>query len=133
MNLKGYVSVRIPVPVSVQNLLLRDYCARNGHSFLHADVEFIMPDSYVMLKGMLAYADAYNGILAYSMFLMPSEPERGAFLNNLLAAGKCIIFALENIAIKKPEDIDRVEVLWQIAEHGRHGELPAVVVPSSHA
>ena len=102
MNLKGYCSVRIPVPVSVQNLVIRDYCARHGHTYLLSDVEYIMEGSFVMLRGMLDYD--VEGICAYSMFLMP--PERS------ILDGKCIHFALENYEL--PRERELCELIWRL-------------------
>ena len=101
MNLKGYVSVRLPVPVSVQNLLLRDYCARNGHTYFLADVEYVMEGSYVMLRGMAAYD--FPGIVAYSMFMAPQEE---------WPAGKEVHFALENYVL--PRDAETVSAIWRL-------------------
>ena len=98
MNLKGYVSVRLPVPVSVQNLVLRDYCTRNGHTYFLADVEYVMEGSYVMLRGMKDYD--FPGIVAYSMFMAP-EAE--------WPAGKEIHFALEGYVL--PRDSETVSAV----------------------
>lgn len=105
MNLKGYVSVRDPVPVAVQNLVLRDYCARNGHVYSLADVEFVMP-GYSMLEGLLEDLEAFDGVVAYSMWQMPVEHK--------LPKGKEIHFALENYVL--PRDLELVCTLWQIRE-----------------
>jgi len=82
MNLKGYASVRIPVPVSVQNLVLRDYCFRNGHKLSLSDVEFV-GDGFHMLQGLTEYSDRFDGICAYSMHLFPQNEEE----RDLIIAG----------------------------------------------
>jgi sporadic carbohydrate cluster protein (TIGR04323 family) len=105
MKLKGYCSVAIGVPVSVQNLVLRDYCARRGHTYLLADVEYIMQGSLVMLRGALEGIEgAYEGIVAYSMFLMPRERS--------MLEGARIFFALEGYEL--PRDAQMCELLWAL-------------------
>ena len=100
MNLKGYVSVRLPVPVSVQNLVLRDYCARNGHTYFLADVEYIF-GGYAMLEN--AMSSPCDGVLAYSMFMAPKEKWKGV-----------VHFALENYRL--PENLEECLVAWAIKE-----------------
>jgi sporadic carbohydrate cluster protein (TIGR04323 family) len=102
MNLKGYISVRLPVPVSVQNLVVRDYCQRNGHTYFLSDVEYVMPDCFVMLRGMKNYG--FDGVVAYSMFQAPRE--------EWLKVGKEIHFALENKIL--PRDLEEMEVIWKL-------------------
>lgn len=104
MNLKGYVSVRSPVPVSVQNLVLRDYCARNAHTLSLSDVEFLTGSH--MLQGMLGYSHL-EGICAYSMALVP-EDMRALILN----AEVPIHFALENYVL--PRDRAMCDDIWRL-------------------
>ena|SRR5512147_30429 len=106
MNLKGYVSVRDPVPVSVQNMVVREYCARNSHNYNLSDVEFVTP-GYPMLEGILEYLDAFDGIVAYSMFQVPA-----AFAPKVAARGKEIHFALENYSY--PKDRETCETIWAL-------------------
>lgn len=94
MNLKGYVSVRIPVPVSVQNLVIRDYCNRNGHTYSLSDVEFL--SGYHMLEGLLAGLHTFDGICAYSLWLLPEHL--------LYPDDKPIHLALENYIL--PRDLE---------------------------
>jgi len=98
MRLKGYCSVRLPVPVSVQNLVLRDYCARTGHTYLLADVEYVMEGSCVMLRGIDAPA-----IVAYSMFMAPEHE---------WPKGKEIHFALEGYVL--PRDAETVAIIRRL-------------------
>ena len=101
MNLKGYCSVRIPVPVSVQNLVLRDYCAKHRHTYFLADVEYIMEGSYVMLRGMRDYD--FQGIVAYSMFMAPAHE---------WPFDKEVHFALENYQL--PRDAELCKLIWAL-------------------
>ncbi len=101
MNLKGYVSVRLPVPVAVQNLVLRDYCARNGHTYFLADVEYVWDGCYTMLEGLAAYD--FPGIVAYSMFMAPPDKWPKA---------KEVHFALERYVL--PRDAEECRIAWAL-------------------
>lgn len=103
MNLKGYVSVAIPVPVSVQNLVLRDYCKRNAHTLSLSDVEFLT--DYKMLEALLDNMGAWDGIVAYSMWIMPDSIVD-------VPVGKELHFALENLIW--PNDEERIYSLYRI-------------------
>jgi len=110
MNLKGYVSVRIPVPVSVQNLVLRDYCQRHGHQYSLADVEFV--SGFHMLQGAVCY-DAFDGICAYSMDIFPEdEVERDLILLGAEEGKLEIHFALEGYIW--PRDREMCEDIWRL-------------------
>lgn len=113
MRLKGYVSVRSAVPVAVQNMVIRDYCRRRGFDYALADVEFVMPGCFLMLRQMPSLLGEASGICAYSMFLMP--PDAGAVLREVISAGKEFHFALENRAAKTERDIAELEALWALA------------------
>ena len=101
MNLKGYVSVGLPVPVSVQNLVLRDYCQRRGHVYYLADVEYVQGGAAMLHTAMAADCD---GVVAYSMFMQPREAWQGF--------DKPIHFALENYIW--PRDFDACVVAWAL-------------------
>ena len=105
MKLKGYVSVRDPVPVSVQNLVVRDYCARNGHSYSLSDVEFVTP-GYPIWEGIMENLEAFDGVVMYSMWQMPEEFE--------LPEGKEIHCALENYVFPRDEKV--MHILWELRE-----------------
>ena len=102
MILKGYCSVRLPVPVAVQNLVLRDYCARSGNDYSLADVEFVMLGSYLMLAGVRE-SDA-EGVVAYSLFMAP----RGEWARFDVP----VHFALEGYVW--PQDRELCEIAWTL-------------------
>ena len=102
MNLKGYVRVGDPVPVSVQNMVVRDYCARHGHTYSLSDVEFVFGGT-AMLDG-IEWAN-FDGVCAYSMWQVPEMTP---------PAGKELHFALEGYVL--PRDAELVRTLRQIRE-----------------
>jgi sporadic carbohydrate cluster protein (TIGR04323 family) len=121
---RGYVTSRpfggLHIPVPIQALVLRDYCARNGYLYkLHAN-ENIFPNSYLVLEGIINELDRYEGLLATSMFMMPERARRrrkiyDAFLNQ----GASLHFVLEDVVVQNPSDIEPVEEILSI-----HNLLP---------
>ena len=102
MTLKGYNSTKSPVPLKVQNLVIRDYCERNHHTLVLPNTEFIMEGTFMILKSMNA-VDC-DGIVAYSMFLAPES---------LWAeTGKEVHFALEGYVY--PRDIGDCRIIWAL-------------------
>ena len=77
-KLKGYIFSRPfmgeRVPQGVQNLFLRDYCKKNNYNFDLSSVEYCMDNSFIHLNNLLLNLKNYDGILAYSLFQMPTDP-----------------------------------------------------------
>jgi sporadic carbohydrate cluster protein (TIGR04323 family) len=121
---RGYVTSRpfggLHIPVPVQALVLRDYCARNGFLYkLHAN-ENIFPNSYMVLEGMINELDRYEGLLATSMFMMPKRAERRRKIyDTILRQDASLHFVLEDVVIRKSADIEAVEEILSI-----HNLLP---------
>jgi len=116
---RGYVTSRpfggLHIPVPVQALVLRDYCARNGYLYkLHAN-ENVFPHSYMVLEGMINKLDQYEGLLATSMFMMPQRAERRLKIYGaILKHGASLHFVLEDVVIRTPADIEPVEEILSI-------------------
>jgi sporadic carbohydrate cluster protein (TIGR04323 family) len=116
---RGYVTCRpfggLHVPVPLQTLAMRDYCARNGFTYKLHDNENIFPHSYLVLEGMVNMLDLYEGILATSIFMMPKDPARRRRLyNRMLEQGGSLHFVLEDMAIRKSADIEPIEEILLI-------------------
>jgi len=115
----GYVTSRpfggLYIPVPVQALVLRDYCARNGYLYkLHAN-ENIFPNSYLVLEGMINELDSYEGLLATSMFMMPKRAERRRKIYDaILNKGASLHFVLEDFVVRNPSNIEPVEEILSI-------------------
>ena len=107
MNLKGYASTQIPVPIKVQNLVIRDYCDKLGHSYFMSDVEFV--SGCHVLQG-IPFED-FDGICAYSMSLMPRDEETRDLIF-AVAEGKEFHFALEGYVW--PRDAEMLTTLWRL-------------------
>lgn len=116
---RGYVHSRSflgeRVPQHVQNIVIRDYCKRRQLHFLLSVVEYAMPDTYLMLKAVLRELPELQGVVAYSMFQLPSVArERNAIYQSILDHGKQLHFALEGLCIAAATDIQRVEDIWKV-------------------
>ena len=117
---RGYVSCRefggLTIPVPVQSTFLRDYCARNKFLYkLHVN-ENEFPNSYMVLEGMLEELDGLEGLLMFSMFMLPKRAQRrrGVY-DRILEAGIELHFPLENLIIRKPDDVAPIEQMLTAA------------------
>lgn len=117
---RGYVSCRefggFRIPVPVQTIVLREYCARNGFVYkLHVN-ENEFPHSYMVLDGMLNELDGLEGILMFSMFMLPKRAQRRMTVyERVFRAGAELHLVLENFAIRKPADVRPVEQILSAA------------------
>ena len=116
---RGYITARhirqSHVPQRVQNLVVRDYCQRNDIEFRLSEVEYLMPGCYIMLNSVIAELPHLDGIVAYSLFLMPKSPERRLkVFNSFIDAGRSLHFAIENFVLATPDDIRMAEDILAI-------------------
>lgn len=111
---RGYVTSRefggLRIPVPVQSLVLRDYCARKGLVYkLHVN-ENMFPHSYMVLEGLVQDLSGLQGILMCSMYMLPQRAARRRELyRRILEQDADVHFVLEDIAIRKAADIESVE------------------------
>ena len=103
------------VPQSVQNLVIRDFCAKNKLYLLLSATEYAMDNSDLMLFKILNELQKLDGIVAYSLFQLPENyKRRNSFYNTILKNKKIVFFALEGLVFKEQNDIDQINVLWNI-------------------
>lgn len=117
---RGYMSTRAVrgsvTPQRVQNLVIRDYAARNQLPYLVSVSEFAMPNCYMILENALLELDRTLGIIAFSAFMLPpARQERLAIYRRVLNCGASLHAALENLAIADERDIARFEDLLSAA------------------
>jgi sporadic carbohydrate cluster protein (TIGR04323 family) len=123
---RGYIGSRPYMgdraPQHVQNLVIRDYCQRNGMTYLLSATEYAMDNCYVMLEEVLREIDAIEGVAMYSIFMLPeSHKRRDQVLGRILGAGASAHFALENLSVtsdtdaQKADDILKINRLMQTA------------------
>jgi sporadic carbohydrate cluster protein (TIGR04323 family) len=114
---RGYIASR-PIlgeraPQHVQNLVVRNYAQRRGLTFLLSATEWAMDECHMILGQVLDEIETIDGIIAYSLFMLPADRERRAPIwRRILEAGRSFHGAVEGIAVTDQAGVDRVEDLW---------------------
>ncbi len=105
------------VPQRVQNLVIRDYCARRGLRYLLSATEYAMPGCFMMLERVLDEAPGLDGIVFYSLFQLPeTAAHRRVIYDRVLEANAHLHAALEDLAIRDEADIGRIEDIWCVRQ-----------------
>jgi sporadic carbohydrate cluster protein (TIGR04323 family) len=117
---RGYVFSRPVdnhrVPQHIQNLVIRDYATRRKLHYLLSATEYAMPDCYLVLEQVLADLAALDGVILYTMFMLPSAPEqRSLIYRRLLKAGCRLHAAVEGFVLESEADIERWENVLRTA------------------
>ena len=112
--LQGYVTNRrfgnFLVPGTMQNLLLRDYCARNNLIFKLSVGEYAFDGCYMQLEGLFANLRNVEGVGMCSMFMLPKSAEhRARVYDAFIETGAAIHLLLEGIVVRTREDAARLE------------------------
>ena len=120
MNIvRGYIFSRPflgeRVPQHVQNLVIRDYCKKQGFQYLLSATEYAMPNSHLILQQVLDELPKLDGIIFYSLFLLPEDTtERNRVIQIILKNEKTIYFAVEGLRISNNLEYERIETIWQV-------------------
>ena len=117
--LRGYIFSRPfmgeRAPQHVQNIVLRDYCSRNGHQLLLAATEYAMDESALVLEAVLQELDQIDGIVMYSIFQLPRDAsERRNVVQRVISAGRAIHFAVEGLCVRNKVQASELEEYWQV-------------------
>ena len=115
-GLRGYVSSRgfggFFIPVPLQSLALRDYCSRKSKVYVLPVNENSFPHSYMVLEGMIQDLGAYEGVLMYTMHMLPERAERRqAIYRRILDQGCTLHLVLEDYVVASEKDIVGLEDL----------------------
>lgn len=116
---RGYVASR-PIlgsrtPQHVQNLVLRDYCSQRGLAYLLSATEYVYPSCYLMLEQVLDELPRIEGIVAYSLFMLPrARARRAQIFARVLDSGGAMHFAVEALSCAGPADIARLEDILRV-------------------
>ncbi len=117
LGYRGYIGSR-PYrdqnpPQHVQNLVIRDYCQRHNYSYLLSATEYHMKGCYIMLEEVLNELPSIQGIVMYSIFMLPqNDKRRRACVQKILEAGCTLHGAVENLSISNTDDLERLEELY---------------------
>ncbi len=127
---RGYICARMEMgrstPQHIQQLVIRDYCAKRDMRFLLSATEYCMPGCTLILDAVLADLDALDGIVMYSLYQMPtSKNKRMAMYAALFASGCELHCAAEGHAIRNWDDANRIEDIWLVAE-AMQGQSPDI-------
>ena len=120
MNIvRGYIFSRPflgeRVPQHVQNLVIRDYCNKQSLQYLLSATEYAMANSHLVLQQVLEELSILDGIVFYSLFLLPEDKtERDRVINFILKKGKTIYFAVEGLRMNNKTEHERIENIWQV-------------------
>ncbi|MBM3516325.1 MAG: sporadic carbohydrate cluster protein, TIGR04323 family [Alphaproteobacteria bacterium] len=111
-------------PQHVQNLVIRDYAQRHGLLYKLSAVECAMPGCYMVLETVLAELGGLEGIICYSMFMLPARPGRRAAIYRRLSEAEVSLHgALEGLAVRTEGDFARLEDLFLVERFAARGPL----------
>ena len=118
---RGYISARMEMgrstPQHIQQLVIRDYCAKKNIRFLLSATEYCMEGCTLILDAVLAELDTLEGIVMYSLFQMPTaKTKRETLYNALFSKGCSLHCAAENITIANWDDAQRMEDVWLVRD-----------------
>jgi len=122
LTIKGYISSKkiqnIEFPQRFQNLVIRDYCIKNNLRLLLSSTEYRMDNSFIILKHLLNNINEYDGIIFFSLFMLPIEiNDRYHIYRQVFNSNKKLYFAYESKFIINFEDIDSVENIYIIDKY----------------
>ena len=102
-------------PQHVQNIVIRDFCNKNSLHYLLSASEYRMKNSFLILKGIVSSMKNIDGIVAYSVFQLPSNNDhRNEILNKIIKKRKAIFFAVEQIKVSNKKEIHQINSIWKI-------------------
>ena len=102
-------------PQHIQNLVIRDYCYRHDLTFKLSASEYAMPHCYMMLDKLVEEIGQHDGIIMYSMFMLPARAtRRRALYRRILSAGASLHAAVENLALATDTDLTRWEDILRV-------------------
>jgi len=117
---RGYISSR-PVrgtsfPPRIQNAVVRSYAARRALPFKLSLIEYAMPGCFMMLESLLEELPKLDGIIVFSMFMLPPERiKRLRMYDRILAHETVLHAALEETCIGEAADIRLFEDTIDVA------------------
>jgi sporadic carbohydrate cluster protein (TIGR04323 family) len=118
---RGYVFSRPVdshrVPQHIQNLVIRDYAARRKLHYLLSATEYAMPGCYLILEQVLSDLAALDGVILYTMFMLPqASQDRARIYQKVLSSGCRLHCAVEGFVLGDETDVERWENVLLTAE-----------------
>ncbi|WP_341738397.1 LIC12192 family sporadic carbohydrate cluster protein [Microcoleus sp. CAWBG640] len=118
LGYRGYIISRpvrgVSYPHRVQNLVVRDYATRHNLAYKLSATEYAMPRCYMMLYDVLAELPQLEGIILFSLFMLPQRTEsRLEIYDRILGAGCELHAALEEMVLQDRSQIENFEEMIQ--------------------
>ena len=97
----------------VQNIVLVNYAERENLRYLLSATEYAMPDCMMMLEQVLEELPKLEGVICYSLFMLPRQTERRQRVyRSVISSGAEMHFAVERTILRHDADIPGIESLW---------------------
>ena len=114
---RGYIFSRTIngnlIPQKVQNLVIRDYAKRKNLFFKLSAVEYSFRNSYLILNSLFKNLNILNGVIFYSLNMLPKEKnKRKKIFNMFINKKKELHFALEEIILRDHKSSILVEDIF---------------------
>lgn len=124
LGFRGYIFSRTIdsnfIPQRVQNLVVKDYCERFNLFFKLSATEYKMKNSYLMFNSVMKEIKKINGIIFYSLFMLPDNKiDRYKIYDKIILNKKQLHFALEEIQLNKKKDIQKIENIYEIKKNSK--------------
>ncbi len=118
-KIKGYIFSRPfldeRAPQHVQNIVIRDYCKKENLHYGLSAVEYAMKNSYKTLHQLVNNLKSLDGIVAYSVFQLPSDDlQRKNILKKIIKQKKTLFFALEGLRLSTNDDLKKIDNIWLV-------------------
>ena len=116
---RGYISSR-PIrgtsfPHRVQNLVVRDYANRKGLVYKLSATEYAISGCYMMLSGLLEELVTLEGIILFSLFILPKRQEKRLNIyHQIITQGLQLHAALEDMILSQEDDINEFEDMIKV-------------------
>lgn len=120
-GLRGYIGSRAyygsRAPQHIQNQVIREFCARAGKPFLLSATEYAMENCYMILERVFDELPKLEGIVLYSIFMLPDDRARRGRLWDALRTHRGVLYgAVENYRVETDADIRRIETILRLQE-----------------
>jgi sporadic carbohydrate cluster protein (TIGR04323 family) len=111
---RGYNGSRpyhgLDFPQNVQNFIIRNYCQKYQYTYLLSASEYKMPGCYMILEEILSAIDTLEGIVLFSLFMLPDSKERRMRIyEKVINSGRSIHGALEDVVISNWDEVQMAE------------------------
>lgn len=103
------------VPQHIQNLVIRDYCQKNGFNFLLSATEYAMENCHLIFNQLIDDLTLVEGIALYSLFQLPTNAKKRELVYaSILEKRKSLHFAVEGLKLESDLEMSRIEDIWKI-------------------